>query len=109
MKSKWEKRRLLKAIQRARGLPCLSMAVAQRSTRDLVAHDSFLDDVAEVGDYTILNTSRLSANRPSPIIEIYKTARISPLVLTYYGLGLGNRNYTVSLHFAEIGFKADMP
>ena len=39
MKSKWEKRRLLKAIQRARGLPCLSMAVAQRSTRDLVAHD----------------------------------------------------------------------
>ncbi|CAN7077674.1 unnamed protein product [Brassica oleracea var. botrytis] len=28
------------------------------------------------------------AKGPSPIIELYKTARISPLVLTYYGLCL---------------------
>ncbi|XP_019190166.1 PREDICTED: probable LRR receptor-like serine/threonine-protein kinase At1g07650 [Ipomoea nil] len=34
--------------------------------------------------------------------EIYKTARLSPLSLTYYGRCLANGNYTVKLHFAEI-------
>ncbi|XP_031120680.1 probable leucine-rich repeat receptor-like serine/threonine-protein kinase At3g14840 [Ipomoea triloba] len=34
--------------------------------------------------------------------EIYKTARLSPLSLTYYGRCLANGNYTVKLDFAEI-------
>ncbi|KAA8521578.1 hypothetical protein F0562_012251 [Nyssa sinensis] len=34
--------------------------------------------------------------------ELFKTARISPSSLRYYGLGLKNGKYSVELHFAEI-------
>ncbi|XP_068322386.1 probable leucine-rich repeat receptor-like serine/threonine-protein kinase At3g14840 [Pyrus communis] len=34
--------------------------------------------------------------------ELYTSARLSPLSLTYYARCLGNGNYTVKLHFAEI-------
>nr|XP_028958942.1 probable LRR receptor-like serine/threonine-protein kinase At1g07650 [Malus domestica] len=34
--------------------------------------------------------------------ELYKTARLSPLSLTYYARCLAYGNYTVKLHFAEI-------
>ncbi|KAK6162072.1 hypothetical protein DH2020_001913 [Rehmannia glutinosa] len=34
--------------------------------------------------------------------ELYKTARISPSSLRYYGLGLENGVYQIELHFAEI-------
>ncbi|XP_051137596.1 probable LRR receptor-like serine/threonine-protein kinase At1g56130 [Andrographis paniculata] len=34
--------------------------------------------------------------------ELYKTARISPSSLRYYGLGLENGVYQIDLHFAEI-------
>ncbi|KAF9662126.1 hypothetical protein SADUNF_Sadunf18G0020800 [Salix dunnii] len=34
--------------------------------------------------------------------ELYKTARVSPSSLRYYGLGLENGRYSVELHFAEI-------
>lgn len=34
--------------------------------------------------------------------ELYKTARISPSSLRYYGLGLKNGKYIIELHFAEI-------
>nr|XP_043614042.1 probable LRR receptor-like serine/threonine-protein kinase At1g56130 [Erigeron canadensis] len=34
--------------------------------------------------------------------ELYKTARISPNSLRYYGLGLRNGRYNVELHFSEI-------
>lgn len=34
--------------------------------------------------------------------EIYKTARVSPNSLRYYGLGLKNGKYEVELHFSEI-------
>ncbi|PWA57922.1 putative leucine-rich repeat receptor-like serine/threonine-protein kinase [Artemisia annua] len=37
--------------------------------------------------------------------ELYRTARHSPLSLTYYGRCLANGNYTVTLHFAEIVFR----
>ncbi|KAG7576685.1 Malectin domain [Arabidopsis thaliana x Arabidopsis arenosa] len=62
----------------------------------------FMDDLTEVDDYTTSNTSRLSANASSPSFALYKTSRISPLVLTYYRLCLGNGNYTVSLYFSDI-------
>lgn len=34
--------------------------------------------------------------------ELYKTARIAPSSLRYYGLGLDSGKYEVKLHFAEI-------
>lgn len=34
--------------------------------------------------------------------QLYQTARISPLSLSYFGLCLRNGNYSVMLHFAEI-------
>ncbi|KAF4365656.1 hypothetical protein F8388_007489 [Cannabis sativa] len=37
--------------------------------------------------------------------ELFETARLSPLSLRYYGLGLQNGNYTVKLHFAETAFE----
>ncbi|VVA90320.1 unnamed protein product [Arabis nemorensis] len=57
-------------------------------------------------DYTVSNTSTLSIKSPS--LMLYKTARVSPLVLTHYGLSLGNGLYNVSLHFAEIIFTNDI-
>ncbi|XXG90299.1 hypothetical protein AAC387_Pa12g2104 [Persea americana] len=42
-----------------------------------------------------------------PDSQLYTTARLSPLSLTYYGLCLCNGNYTVKLHFAEILFSDD--
>jgi len=39
--------------------------------------------------------------------ELYTDARVSPISLTYYGFCLGNGNYTVNLHFAEIMFTDD--
>ncbi|XP_059664601.1 probable LRR receptor-like serine/threonine-protein kinase RFK1 isoform X1 [Cornus florida] len=38
------------------------------------------------------------------ISEFYRTARLSPLSLTYFRYCLENGDYTVSLHFAEIQF-----
>ncbi|KAI3894900.1 hypothetical protein MKX03_018179, partial [Papaver bracteatum] len=39
--------------------------------------------------------------------DLYMTARLSALSLTYYGYCLINGNYTVKLHFAEIVFPDD--
>ncbi|XP_062096123.1 probable leucine-rich repeat receptor-like serine/threonine-protein kinase At3g14840 isoform X2 [Humulus lupulus] len=52
-------------------------------------------------DYIARNVSVLRMNNS----ELYTTARISPLSLTYYARCLGNGNYTVKLHFAEIVFR----
>ncbi|KAF2533364.1 hypothetical protein F2Q70_00030656 [Brassica cretica] len=53
------------------------------------------------------------AKGPSPIIELYKTARISPLVLTYYGLCLDfkppvyhdNKRLIISIAVAVMAFR----
>ncbi|KAK7405351.1 hypothetical protein VNO78_06599 [Psophocarpus tetragonolobus] len=39
--------------------------------------------------------------------ELYMDACVSPISLTYYGFCLGNGNYTVNLHFAEVMFTDD--
>lgn len=49
-------------------------------------------------DYIANNISVLGMNNS----ELYRTARLSPLSLTYYARCLANGNYTVKLHFAEI-------
>ncbi|WOH11969.1 hypothetical protein DCAR_0831465 [Daucus carota subsp. sativus] len=51
--------------------------------------------------YTAKNNSILRMNDS----ELYTSARLSPLSLTYYGRCLANGNYTVTLHFAEIVFR----
>ena len=37
--------------------------------------------------------------------KLFQTARLSPSSLRYYGLGLKNGNYNVTLQFAEIAFQ----
>nr|XP_048330579.1 probable LRR receptor-like serine/threonine-protein kinase At1g56140 [Ziziphus jujuba var. spinosa] len=37
--------------------------------------------------------------------EVYQTARLSASSLRYYGLGLENGNYTVTLQFADVAFE----
>ena len=36
--------------------------------------------------------------------ELFRNARMSPSSLRYYGIGLENGNYTVTLQFAEFAF-----
>ncbi|KAK9057098.1 hypothetical protein SSX86_024465 [Deinandra increscens subsp. villosa] len=40
--------------------------------------------------------------------ELFKTARVSAGSLRYYGLGLENGNYTVTLHFAELEMQDEL-
>ncbi|KAG5527561.1 hypothetical protein RHGRI_028465 [Rhododendron griersonianum] len=62
--------------------------------------------VSNVGRFGDDNNSKYTSDSSSPFFannpELFKTARISPASLRYYGLGLVNGNYTVSLQFAEI-------
>ncbi|XP_062095695.1 probable leucine-rich repeat receptor-like serine/threonine-protein kinase At3g14840 [Humulus lupulus] len=54
----------------------------------------------EVPEYIVNNVSELRMKDS----ELYTTARISPLSLTYFARWLRNGKYTVKLHFAEIAF-----
>ncbi|XP_015082804.1 probable LRR receptor-like serine/threonine-protein kinase At1g07650 isoform X3 [Solanum pennellii] len=67
---------------------------------------NFMDNDVESDVYINTNISALQ-NVKAPELELYTTARISPLSLTYYGQCLMNGNYTVKLHFAEIIFTND--
>ncbi|KAG5526941.1 hypothetical protein RHGRI_028021 [Rhododendron griersonianum] len=64
--------------------------------------------VSNVGRFGDNNNSKYTSNSSSQFFaktsdaELFQTARISPASLRYYGLGLVNGNYTVSLQFAEI-------
>jgi serine/threonine protein kinase/Leucine-rich repeat (LRR) protein len=49
--------------------------------------------------YIATNQSQITKTLDS---ELYKTARLSPSSLRYYGLGLENGPYTLNLQFAEI-------
>ncbi|KAF9620656.1 hypothetical protein IFM89_013682 [Coptis chinensis] len=65
---------------------------------------NFMDNNDDDTDiYIATNTSGLTMKD----YQLYMTARLSPLSLTYYGFCLLNGNYTVSLHFAEIMFIND--
>ncbi|GKU92420.1 hypothetical protein SLEP1_g6151 [Rubroshorea leprosula] len=48
----------------------------------------------------------LASTLSSDIPELFTTARLSPLSLTYYQYCLENGSYMVRLHFAEIQFKS---
>ncbi|KAH7855793.1 hypothetical protein Vadar_028958 [Vaccinium darrowii] len=63
--------------------------------------------VSNVGRFGENNNARYTSNSSSQIAdtlesELFQTARISAGSLRYYGLGLENGNYNVSLQFAEI-------
>lgn len=49
--------------------------------------------------YVAMTDSQITETLES---ELYKTSRISPSSLRYYGLDLKNGKYSVELHFAEI-------
>ncbi|PRQ60795.1 putative malectin [Rosa chinensis] len=53
--------------------------------------------------FIVYNISTL----PMPDPQLYMTARVSPISLTYFGFCLINGNYIVRLHFAEIMFTND--
>ncbi|KAL5577028.1 hypothetical protein UlMin_018727 [Ulmus minor] len=59
---------------------------------------NFWDCNNTANDYITNNVSLLRMNNS----ELYTTARLSPLSLTYYARCLANGSYTVKLHFAEI-------
>ncbi|KAF8110466.1 hypothetical protein N665_0083s0030 [Sinapis alba] len=62
---------------------------------------NFLDDERSPNEVTLWeNKSELTIADPS----LYTHARLSALSLTYYAFCLGQGNYTVNLHFAEIMF-----
>ncbi|KAI3465878.1 hypothetical protein Pfo_022541 [Paulownia fortunei] len=67
---------------------------------------NFMDNDLDSDNYIETNASTLY-NTTAPVSELYTTARVSPLSLTYYGLCLLNGNYSVKLHFAEIVFTDD--
>jgi hypothetical protein len=58
-------------------------------------------------DYDAQNTRYTLSPSLSNISELYATARIAPISLTYFHYCLENGNYTVNLHFAEIQFTND--
>lgn len=67
---------------------------------------NFMDNNMD-SDMYILTNSYAPNNFTGSVAELYATARVSPLSLTYYGLCLMNGNYTVQLHFAEIVYTND--
>ena len=68
------------------------------STGDFMDDENFNDD-----KYT------LQPNISAVVSELNKTARRTPLSITYYGYCLENGDYTVRLHFAEIQFTDEIP
>ncbi|KAK4285841.1 hypothetical protein QN277_002481 [Acacia crassicarpa] len=84
--------------------------VSERSNWAFSNTGHFVDDdqrstksyIADANNNNKNNSELFMANT-----ELYTTARLSPISLTYYGFCLKNGNYTVTLHFAEIMFTAD--
>ena len=60
----------------------------------------FMD--AQNGSYIIYSSRQFQNTLDS---ELFQTARMSPSSLRYYGIGLENGNYTVTLQFAEFDFE----
>ena len=56
------------------------------------------------GALDIEGNDRVEVANNSVNPKFFKSARMSPGSLRYYGFGLENGPYTVTLHFAEIGF-----
>ncbi|XP_038723730.1 probable LRR receptor-like serine/threonine-protein kinase RFK1 isoform X2 [Tripterygium wilfordii] len=66
---------------------------------------SSMGDFMDDDDYQ--NTRYTVFLQSANISELYLTARIAPISLSYFHYCLENGNYTVNLHFAEIRFTND--
>ncbi|KAK7845559.1 putative lrr receptor-like serine/threonine-protein kinase [Quercus suber] len=64
---------------------------------------NFMDANESTDNYILGNSSKLTMANP----ELYMTARLSPLSLTYYAFCLGTGPYKINLLFAEIQFTDD--
>lgn len=53
------------------------------------------------------NANYRETSSNASISSIYRTARLAPLSLKYYGLCLRRGSYNVKLHFAEIMYTSD--
>lgn len=53
------------------------------------------------------NSRSIRTTSTTNLSELYSTARLSPLSITYYHYCLENGSYSVNLHFAEILFTND--
>ncbi|XP_015580614.1 probable leucine-rich repeat receptor-like serine/threonine-protein kinase At3g14840 [Ricinus communis] len=72
--------------------------VPNRETWEISNTGKFVGANRSASNYIAQNFSTLKMVNS----ELYTRARLSPLSLTYYVRCLGNGNYTVKLHFAEI-------
>ena len=64
----------------------------------------FWDVHVTANDYSANNVSILTMENS----QLYTSARLSPLSITYYARCLANGNYIVKLHFAEIVFRSNI-
>ncbi|KAM3684245.1 hypothetical protein ACJW31_11G029400 [Castanea mollissima] len=88
--------------------------VYERDNETLGPATYYVDDterwaVSNVGYFSGSNNAQYTSSSLSQFTntldsELFQTARLSASSLRYYGLGLENGNYTVSLQFAEIAF-----
>lgn len=58
-------------------------------------------------DDNFQNTRYTYSLNSSTMLEMYNTARLAPITLTYFHYCLDNGLYTLKLHFAEIQFTND--
>ncbi|XP_074308007.1 putative LRR receptor-like serine/threonine-protein kinase RFK1 isoform X2 [Silene latifolia] len=75
-----------------------------RNTNNLWGFSATGDYMDDNDLQTIRHTKNLLGSNLS---ELYATARVSPISLTYFAYCLENGNYSVRLHFAEIQFTTD--
>ncbi|OIT34832.1 PREDICTED: probable LRR receptor-like serine/threonine-protein kinase At1g07650 isoform X1 [Nicotiana attenuata] len=61
----------------------------------------FWDRIISLNDYKADNVSAIKGNES----QLYMTAHLSPLSLTYFARCLANGSYTLTLHFAEIVYR----
>ncbi|MED6109959.1 hypothetical protein PIB30_038482 [Stylosanthes scabra] len=85
--------------------------VADGGTAEYYNDNENLWGFSSTGDFMddndIQNTRYAVSLQHSNLSELYATARLSPISLTYFHYCLENGNYTVKLHFAEIQFTND--
>ena len=62
---------------------------------------NFMDANNASGSYTISSSHQFLNTLDT---ELFRNARMSPSSLRYFGIGLENGNYTVTLQFAEFDF-----
>ena len=79
-------------------------ATSHYSTND---HWGFSSTGDFMDDFNAQNIRYIVSLPSSNMPELYTTARVSPISLTYFHNCMENGNYTVNLHFAEIQFTND--